>query len=294
MERKQAAVLFSDICGSTRYFEKYGEEAGGKMVRACRQIVGDAIQAQGGDLRTVSDSMVAIFPNADALMIAGSAAHAAVAASATVKIVRGQEPPEPLRIHSGAAFGTIGIEDSGEVFGDVMNVAARICDLAGPDQFYVTKTLANRLSAVNRAETRVIGNFPVRGKSANLEVLEVIWTKEGLTARAPAAAVAEVSWAQVSFGDQVARLAPDRVKVTLGRGTKNDVVVTDRAVSREHAEVIHRRGRCYLVDRSTNGTYLPPGRRKPHHLHREELLLQGEGTFSLGRADGQPVSYKVL
>ena len=293
MERKQAAVLFCDICGSTSYFEKYGEEAGGKMIRACRQVVGDAIRAQGGELRPVADQMVAIFPNADALMMAGSAAHAAVAASATVKIVRGQAPPEPVRIHSGAAFGTVGIDDAGEMFGDVMNVAARICDLAGPDQFFVTKTLASRLSAVNRAETRVIGSFPVRGKSASLDVLEVIWAKEGLTARAPAPAVEE-SWVEVRFGDQIARLAPNKTKVKLGRGTTNDVVVTDRAVSREHAEVIHRRGRCYLVDRSTNGTYLRPGRRKPHHLHREELLIEGEGTFSLGRADGPPVHYRVL
>jgi adenylate cyclase len=274
MERKQAAVLFSDICGSTSYFEKYGEVAGGKMVRACRTVVGNAILAEGGELRPVGD-------------------HLAVSVAAAAAIVAGKTE-DPVRIHSGAAFGTVVIDDSGDVFGDVMNVAARICDLAGPDQFYVTKTLAGRLSEPNRGETRVVGSFPVRGKAANVEVLEVLWQKEGVTARAPSDIAAEESWAELRFGDQVARLAPDRRKLKLGRGTANDVVVTDRAVSREHAEVIHRRGRCYLVDRSTNGTYLRPGRRKPHHLHREELVLEGEGTFSLGRADGPPVSYKIV
>ena len=292
MERKQAAVLFSDICGSTSYFEKHGEEIGGKMVRACRRVVGEAMLAQGGELRPVADQIVALFPNADALVMAGSAAHAALAAAPPGSLVPGG-PVEPLRVHSGAAFGTIGIDDAGDVFGDVMNVAARICDLAGPDQFFVTKTLSNRMSP-KLAETRVIGSFPVRGKSSNLEVMEILWAKEGITARASKLVPKEETWVEVRFGDQVARLAPDRMKLTLGRGTKNDVVVTDRAASREHAQVVHRSGRCYLVDRSTNGTYLRPGRRKPHHVHREELLLEGEGTFSLGRADGPPVSYRIL
>jgi len=293
MERKQAAVLFSDICGSTSYFEKHGEVIGGKMVRACRRVVGDALLAHGGELRPVADTIVALFPNADALVLAGIAAHGALAAAEAGSLVAGG-PAEPLRVHSGAAYGTIMIDDSGDVFGDVMNVAARICDLAGPDQFYATKTLVNRMSNAKLAETRRIGSFPVRGKSTNLEVFEVLWAKEGITARASKLAPSEESWVEVRFGDQVARLSPDKPKLTLGRDTTNDVVVTDRAASRTHAEVVHRRGRCYLVDRSTNGTFLRPGRRKPHHLHREELLLEGEGTFSLGRADGPPVSYRTV
>lgn len=293
MERKQSAVLFSDICGSTSYFEKHGEVMGGKMVRAYRRIVGDALVAQGGELHPVADTMVALFATADALVMAGTAAHTALASVAPGSLVPGG-PAEPLRIHSGAAFGTIVVEDSGEVFGDVMNVAARICDLAGPDQFYATKALTNRVTNPTLAETRRIGSFPVRGKSTNLEVFEILWAKEGITARASKLAPAEESWLEVRFGDQVVRLTPEKPKLTLGRDTTNDVVVTDRAASRAHAEVVHRRGRCYLVDRSTNGTFLRPGRRKPHHLHREELLLEGEGTFSLGRADGPPVAYRVV
>ena len=44
----------------------------------------------------------------------------------------------------------------------------------------------------------------------------------------------------------------------MGRERDNDLVVEDRAVSRIHAEVIQRTGGCYLVDRSTNGTYIRP------------------------------------
>ena len=65
------------------------------------------------------------------------------------------------------------------------------------------------------------------------------------------------------------------------------------AVSREHAEFMRRKGSIYLVDRSTNGTYVRPQVGKPRHLHREEFLLDGSGEFSHGRPDGPPVEYKI-
>jgi class 3 adenylate cyclase len=287
MDRKQAAVWVSDICGSAEYVEKHGEEAASKRVLACRRVIGDAIQAHAGLLHPIGDRIVAVFESADALVSAGSNAHTTI----TVRALSPGASAEALRIRSGAAFGTISYDDTGAIVGEVVNVAGRICELAGPDQFFVTKTLAGRLSTP--VTTRLIGVFPVRGKASKLEVLEVLWSEEGLTARAPRAAADTESWVEVRFGDQVASLAPQKLVLKLGRDVTNDVVVTDRAVSREHAEIVHRTGRNYLVDRSTNGTYLRPGGRKPYHLHREELLLEDEGAFALGRADGPEIRYRV-
>jgi class 3 adenylate cyclase len=287
MDRKQAAVWVSDLVGSAEYVEKHGEEAASKRVLACRRVIGDAIQAHGGVLHPIADRIVALFESADALVGAGSSAHNTI----TLRALAPGGSKEALRIRSGAAFGTISFDESGAVVGEVVNVAARICELAGPDQLFVTKTLVGRLS--EPVTTRLIGVFPVRGKASKLEVLEVLWSEEGLTARAPRAAADVESWVEARFGDQVARLAPEKLTLKLGRDVTNDVVVTDRAVSREHAEIVHRSGRNYLVDRSTNGTYLRPAGRKPHHLHREELLLEDEGAFSLGRADGPEIRYRV-
>jgi adenylate cyclase len=286
MDRKQAAVWVSDICGSAEYLEKHGEEAASERILACRRVIGDAIQAHGGVLHPMADRIVAVFESADALVRAGSDAHNTI----TLRALSPGRSAEALRIRSGAAFGTISY-DAGAVVGEVVNVASRICELAGRDQLFVTKTLAGRLS--EPVTTRLIGVFPVRGRASQLEVLEILWSEEGLTARAPRAAADAESWVEVRFGDQVARLAPDKVTLKLGRDVTNDVVVTDRAVSREHAEIVHRNGRNYLVDRSTNGTYLRPGGRKSHHLHRDELMLEDEGAFALGRVDGPEIRYRV-
>ena len=78
-----------------------------------------------------------------------------------------------------------------------------------------------------------------------------------------------------------------------GPHSGNDLVVDDGAVSREHAEFVRRKGTIYLIDHSTNGTYVRPRVGKPRHLHREEFLLDGSGDMSLGRPDGPAIEYKI-
>jgi len=82
-------------------------------------------------------------------------------------------------------------------------------------------------------------------------------------------------------------------RLTVGRTPGNDLLVDDGAVSREHAEFLRRKGAIYLVDHSTNGTYVRPQVGKAHHVHREEFMLDGSGEVSLGRPDGPAIEYKV-
>ena len=52
--------------------------------------------------------------------------------------------------------------------------------------------------------------------------------------------------------------------------------------SRLHARIEYRRGKFFLVDQSTNGTYLR-GAASEAFLRREEALLDCSGAISLGR-----------
>lgn len=70
--------------------------------------------------------------------------------------------------------------------------------------------------------------------------------------------------------------------ITIGKGAENDVVVADQMVSRRHCviDLDHHRGGVYIVDLSTNGTYLN-GRQLPNKsggkvvlMHGDELLLK--------------------
>jgi pSer/pThr/pTyr-binding forkhead associated (FHA) protein len=117
-----------------------------------------------------------------------------------------------------------------------------------------------------------------------LEEATLLFTRSGLR---------EVARLSVFFQGTAVELPSGKNRLTVGRTSGNDLVVDDGAVSREHAEFVRRRGTIYLVDHSTNGTYVRPGPGKLRHLHREEFLLDGSGDLSLGRPDGPPIEYKI-
>ncbi len=68
--------------------------------------------------------------------------------------------------------------------------------------------------------------------------------------------------------------------VTIGRAIENDIVITSRRVSREHARVRREGWRAILEDLgSTNGTFLNGERvLTPMELHDEDHITIGDVT----------------
>ena len=81
----------------------------------------------------------------------------------------------------------------------------------------------------------------------------------------------------------------------MGRGGLNHLVVRDSVVSRSHATIEHRNNKFFLLDHSTNGTYIRMGADREIFVHREEVHLHGEGQISLGQSvtteGGEPIRY---
>jgi adenylate cyclase len=289
MESKPTAVLFVDVCGSTAYFDRHGEAAGHAMVERCFQVIVPEIERHRGRVvKTLGDGLLAVFENAADLVAAAIASHDALEAAN-----QGGSPEERIRIHSGGDFGPVTFDATGDVFGDPVNVAARVQGIAGRDQIYVTAQLVATLPLAERSRVRPIGRFPLRGKEEEIELHEVEWRVGSSTVLVLRSAVKEEVRITLSVGGRAIEIAPDQSRLTIGRVVGNDLVVEDPAVSREHAEVARRRSEVYLIDHSTNGTYLRPADGRSHHLHHEEFPLEGGGSFSLGRPDGPAVQYRV-
>src|SRR5262249_25025426 len=122
---------------------------------------------------------------------------------------------------------------------------------------------------------------------------EVMWKLEGATVLFARSALREEARLAVFVQGTAAEMSAAQARLTVGRTSANDLVVDDGAVSREHAEFVRKKGAIYLVDHSTNSTYVRPAVGKAGHLHREELMLDGNGEISLGRPDGPSVEYKI-
>src|SRR6185369_8205275 len=60
--RRGITVLFTDIKGSTAYFERYGDAAGLLMVHHCNSLLGQIVERHGGKvIKTIGDAVMASF-----------------------------------------------------------------------------------------------------------------------------------------------------------------------------------------------------------------------------------------
>ena len=272
------AVLFADVCGSTRLYESLGDTEALATIGRCVAVISTVCVGHGGRVvKTIGDEAMAVFPSADL------AAQAAAEMQARIS----EQPPvggSRLAIRIGFHLGPA-IEAEGDVYGDSVNVAARMATLAKRQQIILSADTAEALAPWLRARVRVLDTLTVKGKSQDMGIVELIWqeSEEDLTAVAtrwkplPARIV-------LRHGTKELVLDETATAITLGRDEENDIVIADRKASRLHARVERRRDKFVIVDLSSNGTFVTIDGEPEIMLRREELILRGRGHVAFGHA----------
>lgn len=88
---------------------------------------------------------------------------------------------------------------------------------------------------------------------------------------------------ELRLGDHIIEISKTRPSATMGRQEHNDFEIIDTRVSRSHARVEYRKGNFFVIDHSTNGTYVMISGKKGVNLKQSELALEGRGFISFGR-----------
>ncbi len=70
--------------------------------------------------------------------------------------------------------------------------------------------------------------------------------------------------------------------MTMGKERDNDFVCGSSFASRHHARIEFQHNDFFLVDHSTNGSYVQTEDEQVTHVHRGKLRLWGAGWISLG------------
>jgi len=277
---RNLAVLFADVSSSTKMYESLGNADAQATIERCLAIARRACEECGGRIvKTIGDEVMAAFLAAD------SAAQAAMQIQLRVSVQRTSRGA-PITMHVGFDFGPA-IENAGDVFGDSVNVAARLTEFAGSGQIFTSAQTAERLSPALKKRTRDQDAQTLRGKEHDIRVYELIWqdSEEELTMMsprlAPASAPAKV---KLRHGTRDIELGSGKSMVTMGRDQQNDVVIADRKASRLHGKIERRRDKFVLIDHSSNGTYVTVEGEGEIVLRREELVLRGRGRMSFGHA----------
>ena len=129
-------ILFTDIVDSTAITQRLGDEAAMSLLDVHDSIVRDALRAHGGrEVKHTGDGIMACFL---------SSAGAVRCAARIQQSLAGRVPVETdvvVRVRIGAAAGEP-VENHDDLFGATVQLAARLCTHAQPEQSLVTNAVA--------------------------------------------------------------------------------------------------------------------------------------------------------
>ncbi len=277
------AVLFADIAGSTKLYELLGDTQAKFMIdEALASLRAITERYKGRVVKTIGDELMCVFANAERGFLAATDMQNSVNSMPVVNAAR-------RMIRVGFHAGPV-IEEKGDVFGDTVNVAARMAGLAKGMQIMTTRTTVDALPSELRAATRPIASVAVKGKADDMAVCEVLWQESDDLTMAADSLSAEQSAAELVLRHATREivLGAGKPAATLGRDPGNDIVVSGLKASRNHARIEKRRDKFYLSDQSTNGTYVVFTDEPEIVLRREEITLRGSGRIGFGRSCADP------
>lgn len=283
----QLTIMFADLAGSTGFFERLGNEKAAQAITKITRWIADVGVSQGGR---------AIKQLGDGVLLAFSSPVLALQAAVLLQRRHSEHltkwPTDyqiPFKI--GIADGEV-IEVDGDTYGDAVNTAARLSDMAGSNQIWALSSVAACAPALVDYRLRNLGIFNIRGKSQPAEVYAIDWAQEVATsmltipgmpayvATQPDTIVATITLRWLNEQHTFTSPTPP---IEIGRQNTLDFVVDDPRVSRVHAVITCDNGVWRLDDMSSYGTWvrLKPGNMEIA-LRRNSCILHDDGEIALG------------
>lgn len=302
----ERTVLFADLRGSTSMYETLGNADATAVVTQSVALLARIVVNHGGRVvKTLGDGLMAMFSSTDSAVAAADEMHESLerigapgdgGLAAHARAV-------PLKLQVGLANGEV-IEMSGDVFGDAVNVAARLIDHAGDNETLVTSNVLDALDAVEQSRFRSLDRMQLRGRVEPVHVYLLEATRRfGDTAATAfgdlSSPAPEPEGIRLVWLDQSRVYAGTSLPLILGRSPQATYIIDDTRVSRSHARIVWHGGTFQLTDLSYNGTYV----RFDHDpevigLRRGSCTLHGSGTIGLGApptdAAGPSVRFEIL
>ena len=146
--RKPVTILFTDIEDSTRYWDTHGDVKGRLMVDQHNRLTFPVVKRFGGKIiKTIGDAIMASFKDPD------DAIKAAIGIQQVLHLMREKDRSFGLKVRIGLHTGHAIVEDN-DVFGNVVNVAARVESKAKGNEILLSKTTFAKLNKLNLRLTR--------------------------------------------------------------------------------------------------------------------------------------------
>lgn len=290
--------MFADISDSTALYDALGNAEATRAVTALTRQMGLAIKHGGGRVvKKLGDGVLGVFGDST------------TAAMAVVQLMREQHlamctlpQSHRLAVRVGLCSGDV-VEVEGDTYGDAVNVAARLCELAGPGEILSTQATVQSVSHEGVGLVRM-GHMEVRGRAEPVVAYQIEWreddntemltVQDGLPSEmGTLGVVASRGRLQFDWNDTRLSFTAASGALYIGRGANCHVRVDDPRISRMHARVDWRQGSAVLTDLSSFGTWVRfSDGTAPVQLRRESCLLHGVGEIAMSvpfADEGAPV-----
>ena len=299
-------IVRGEIIGGIRLASRLGEAEAAHAVERCLKRVERVVDGFRGRLvRSGSGQITAAFPTPE---------EASLAAIEMQRRVADLPPASGVKLNIRLGVHEAGSEEQASL------IAAQLLELALPDQILCSREIIVDVAHSIGVRVRDLHQLELSGGEA-FQVMELIWhelddedmpstlTSTSLLAledleRGVSAAqgLASQDFHPVLNGQPKlciryqgkAHLLDEKTPfLTLGRDHNNDLVIEDTRASRQHARIERRDGRYYLVDLSTNGTFITFAGEPEVFLRRESLPLRGAGLLCFGASGRDPQTEKA-
>jgi len=273
--KREAAVLFAEIRGAAELQARAGDAAQ-QTIGACL----DLIQAVATRTRVVKRF------GARLMLLADSADTAARVATAMQVALRADPAAEAEKLGLGIGFhfGPV-IQDNVDVFGDTVNLAARLVEQAAQGQILLADGTAQQVQPPYRRSIRRLYPVRLKGFEEELTLCEIVWRGDEAATFHPFDAVSPPARARLTLVYRGKKLVLRRTveEITIGRDAACKLWVDGEHASRHHCTIERRRDRFVLADKSTNGTFVTFEGEPEFALRRDELSLRKRGWISFGQ-----------
>lgn len=167
---EKMAVLFTDIVGSSRYFRARGDIAGREMLQRHQDLATPPIIEHGGIVvKILGDSVMAYF------LDAREALKSAIKIQERFKAYNeSKEPRNQIHIRLGIHFGE-GIVEEDDIFGDVVNMAAKFLPLVRPDQIVISQEVSDQLQEISSIRLENVDTSGNKNLPGGLAIYNVVW-----------------------------------------------------------------------------------------------------------------------
>ncbi len=279
----QCIVMFADVAGSTAMYENLGDSVARERIsKALNSLIAICRRHKGRLVKTIGDEILVYFLDSDLALLA---------ATLIQETIEDDRSPETvgLSIRIGMHYGPAILADD-DIFGDTVNVAARVVAMTKARQILMTGSLADTIHSMElKAKARPYDRIQIKGKEHSLDVYMLAWEEESeITNMATGNMtnpfkIEKDDGLLLTYRNETTRLDNDSDSINIGRGKTCDLIIKGDLISRFHATISVRRGKFILSDQSTNGTFVRTLDGQNIFLRQEDLTLFGSGVISLGK-----------